>query len=347
MRIYSESISDSLGQLKPFLDSLGDNPVILAHGDADGLCTAELLKRFFGARGQRARQVYPAKGENAFTAATLAQVAARKPSSLFVVDLGVSDREIAAGVPTVFFDHHRPLGTPEKALVFTSYGAEPAPPTCHIAYDLLSRITRLDGIRWILAVGTLSSLGADFAFGQGGDVVAHMKKTDIMDAEVLLNSAKRSSEYDIDTPIALLEKAQGLSDLVDRGIQEVSLLEEYRFEVNREVRRCRHEKPHFSWKAAIIPFESPCEIQGLIAETWKRQLENYLVLAVNFGYIGGKVAYAARTALDTSVIDFMESLKPPGWSEPVVWGHDKAAAGVVDIDIWQHLAGRMGFKDKG
>ncbi len=113
------------------------------------------------------------------------------------------------------------------------------------------------------------------------------------------------------------------------------------------MRRCRHERPHFSWKAALIPFENTCEIQGLIAETWKRQMENYLVLAVNFGYKGGKVAYAVRTDLDISVIDFMESLKLADYTHPVVWGHDKAAGGVPDTDLRLHLAGRMGFKSKG
>ena len=76
-------------------------------------------------------------------------------------------------------------------------------------------------------------------------------------------------------------------------------------------------------------------------------MENYLVLAVNFGYIRNKVAYSVRTELDVSVIDFMESLKPADYPLPVVWGHDRAAGGVLDSDLWLHIAGKMGFKDKG
>jgi single-stranded-DNA-specific exonuclease len=347
MRIYSESISDSLDQLKAFLEELGDNVVLLSHGDADGLCSAALLKRFLRAHEHPVRHLYPAKGETAFGPATMSAVAALEPSSLFVLDLGVSESEIASGIPTVFIDHHRPLGTPGEALVLTSYGEDPAPPTSHITYDLLSRLEPLEHLAWIWAVGAGADLGSDFVLDHGAEAVKRLKKADITDAEVLLNSGKRSSRYDIDTPIGLLEDASGLSDLVDREDARVRALDGYRDEVNREVRRCRQEKPHFSWKAAVIPFESPCEIQGLIAETWRRQLENYLVLAVNFGYIEGKVAYAARTELDASVIDFMESLKPAGYTAPVVWGHDRAAGGVVDADLWHHLAGRMGFKNKG
>jgi len=347
MRVYSESISDSLAQLKAFLEELGANPTILSHGDADGLCSAAILKRFLTAYGSTVEHLYPGKGEGAFSPATRSEVSARRPSSLFVLDLGVSDREIVEGVPTLFIDHHRPLGTPREAVVFTSYGEDPAPPTCHITYDLLSRLRPLGDLVWIWAVGAGADLGAEFVLDQGGEPVRQLKKTDIADAEVLLNSGKRASAYDIKTAISLLDEASGLSDLVDRENPKVETLYEYREEVNREVRRCRHERPHFSWKAAVIPFESNCEIQGLIAETWRRQLDNYLVLAVNFGYIGNKVAYAARTELDVSVIDFMESLKPAGYDNPVVWGHDRAAGGIVDIDLWHHLAGRMGFKNKG
>jgi hypothetical protein len=345
MRVYSESISDSLDQLKAFLAKIGDRPAILSHGDADGLCSAEILKRFLAARGLEVKHLYPAKGENAFAPDTAKRVTAASPTSLIVLDLGVAAWEIGGGVPTLFIDHHRPWSMPEKATVLTSYGEDPAPPTCHITYDLLSRLTPLDDLVWIWAVGAAADLGTDFVFDHGAGAVRRLRKSDIVDAEVLINSAKRSSKYDIDTAIAVLGKAGDLPDLVDRDSAGVRALEAYRAEVNSEVKRCRHERPHFSWKAAIIPFESPCEIQGLIAETWKRQLENYLVLAVNFGYIRGKVAYAARTELDVSVMDFMESLKPPDHPEPVVWGHDRAAGGLVDIDLWQHLAGRMGFKN--
>jgi hypothetical protein len=163
----------------------------------------------------------------------------------------------------------------------------------------------------------------------------------------LINSAKRSSKYDIDTAITLLDRAETISDLVDRRSESVRLLETYRAEVNQEVRRCRHERPQFSWKVVIVPFRSTCDIQGLIAETWRRQLKKYLVIAANFGYLEDKVAYVIRTELETSVIDFMESIKPPGLDLHVVFGHDKAAGAVLDKSIWFGLADRMGFKDKG
>jgi hypothetical protein len=193
MRVYSESISHSLDQLKAFLEELGDNAAILSNGDADGLCSAAILKRFLGTLGLKAQHLYPAKGENAFTPGTISRLAGLEPSSLFVLDLGVRDREIIAGVPTAFFDHHRPFGTPGKAVVLTSYGLDPAPPTCHIIYDLLSRIAPLESIMWIWAVGAAGDLGINFVFDHGGETIRRLKKADIVDAEVLLNSADKSA----------------------------------------------------------------------------------------------------------------------------------------------------------
>jgi hypothetical protein len=189
-------------------------------------------------------------------------------------------------------------------------------------------------------------MGVRPVFEHADESIRRLKKKDVIDAEVLVNSAKRSSAYDIDTPVRLLGEADDLAYMVNRDNESVRLLEKYRAEVNREVKRCRHEEPHFSWRVALVPIRSECEVQGLIAETWKRQLDNYLVLVANFGYIGDKVAYAIRTQMDTSVIDFMESLKPGDYPHHVAWGHDRAAGGVVSMEVWQHLAERMGFRAK-
>jgi single-stranded-DNA-specific exonuclease len=347
MPTYADSISDSVVELKRFLDMLGYNPVIISHVDADGLCSAAILKRFLSRRGIKARQVYPGKGETAFSPGTEVMIRGLKPTSLFVLDLGVMDQEIAPGVPTVFIDHHRPFGRPVGAVVLSSYGPEPAPPTSSLAYNLLSRVTDIKDVEWLSAVGAAGDLGSAYVFAHGDDSVRQLKKSDVTEAEILINSAKRSSAYDIDTAIGLIDRARGVSDLVDRRQQAVQMLESYRAEVNREVKRCRHEKPQFSWKVAAVPFKSNCDIQGLIVEPWRRQLKKYLVIAANFGYLEGKVAYVIRTELETSVIDFMESIRPAGLDSHVVFGHDRAGGAVLDTDLWYRLADRMGYRNKG
>ena len=347
MKAYEDSISKTAVELKGFLENAGKEVVVLSHVDADGLCAATILKRFLKTRGIAAHHVYPAKGENAYTPGTARRLAALKPDRLFVLDLGVTAEPVLAGVPTLVIDHHRPFGQPEDAIVLSSYGTQPAPPTSLLTYDVVSRLTDIKDVAWLAVVGTAGDLGSDFAFSQSGDLSAEMTKSNVREAEVIINSAKRASAYDIATAVRLVDHAGQVSDLIDHSSPEVVRLEASRQEVNREVKRCRHERPHFSWKVAIIPFESPCDIQGLIAETWRRQLENYLVIAANFGYIEGKVAYVIRTELNISVIDFMESLKPAGYGGHVVFGHDRAGGAVLDRTVWLELTDRMRFRPSG
>jgi single-stranded-DNA-specific exonuclease len=347
MTSYADSISDCLGKLKQFLSGLRGNVVILSHVDADGLCAATLFKRFLGRRGIATRHTWPAKGENGYSLGTVDEVKRLQPEALIVLDLGVMAEEIAPGVPTIFVDHHRPFGRPKEAVVISSYGNQPAHPTSFLAYDLLSRLGRIEDFEWLGLVGTAGDLGGDFAGAHLTSGARKHTKTSIKEAEVLINSAKRSSTYDISTAARILDGAEELTQVTDHNRAEVRLLEKYRAEVNAEVRRCRHERPHFSWKVAMVPFESRCEIQGLIAETWRRQLENYLVIAANFGYLEGKVAYVIRTELQTSVIDFMESLRPGGLDSHVAFGHDRAAGAVLDKEIWSQLVARMRFSTHG
>ncbi len=341
MKAFNESISYLAEKLKRFLSKAGERPVILSHVDADGLCSAEILKRFLKSQAIPFLHIYPAKGENAFTSGTLERIARIDPTSLIVMDLGIMDKQIIGGRPTLFIDHHRPFGYPEGAVVISSYGIHPAPPTSFIALKLVSHLGFKDDLTWLGAIGTAGDLGSDFLLN---DQPVNIRKSALREAEVLLNSAKRSAHYDIQTAVGLLESASSVDDLINGTSEPVSRLQQYREEVNAEVRKCRHEAPHFSWKVAVIPFESCCDIQGLIAETWRRQLKKYIVIAANFGYLKDKVAYVIRTQLEMSVIDFMESIKPTDCRDHIVFGHDKAGGAIIDKDIWMKLMDRMGFR---
>jgi len=341
METFNGSISDLALNLKRFLENAGERILILSHVDADGLCSAEILKRFLKSEGITFMHIYPAKGENAFTPDTIKRIREIDPTSLIVLDLGVMDRSIAPGRPTLFVDHHRPFGFPPEATVISSYGDDPAPPTSFLIFRLISQLKPSDELAWLAAIGTAGDLGSDFA---GEELRINVRKKDIREGEILLNSAKRSSQYDIETAIDLLTESASPAELVDPSREEVKKLLQYRAEINAEVRRCRHEAPQFSWKVAVIPFESRCDIQGLIAETWRRQLKNYIVIAANFGYIEGRVAYVVRTQMELSVIDFMESIKPPDYDDHIVFGHDRAGGAIIAREVWMKLVDRMGFR---
>ncbi|MGQ9811413.1 MAG: DHH family phosphoesterase, partial [bacterium] len=96
-------------------------------------------------------------------------------------------------------------------------------------------------------------------------------------------------------------------------------------------------------KVAMVAFESRCDIQGLIAETWRRLLSRYIVIAANFGYIEGKVAYVIRSQTDVNLIEFMESMRPAGYDQHICFGHDHAGGGIIAKEIWKYVAEKMGF----
>src|SRR5947209_12239519 len=88
---------------------------IVCDGDVDGLGAGVVLWYFLTRRGFDANEitvVQPGKGENAFTPTTRGYVARSHPRALFVLDLGVSDRQIIHSIPTLFIDHHKPSGFP-------------------------------------------------------------------------------------------------------------------------------------------------------------------------------------------------------------------------------------------
>ena len=332
-------------KLKRFLDRLDGKVIILSHVDADGLCSAIVLQRFLERAGIKAEWTYPPKGCNAYSPETAQLLEKYSPDYLFVLDLGSMDQTILEAVPTVLIDHHRPYGVPPGAQLLSSYGLEDTPPTSYITYKLLEEFHEISDLAWLCAVGTAGDIGLDFPFEtipQGGE---KLRKKDVREVEVLVNSAKRASAYDVVTAFQVLSSARRISEITRGEIVGVDRLRTYRREVNEEVKRCRHERPYFHWKVALIPFSSKCDIQGLIAETWRRQLKDYIVIAANFGYVTGKVAYVVRTNLEISVIDFMESLKPDDLTQHIVYGHDRAGGGILDLDVWMKITSRMGFKD--
>lgn len=336
------NIRDWKFKLKRFLEIAGDRCLLLSHVDADGLCSAEIVKRFLKDQGIGVKHIYPLKGENAYTTSTIQRISSLNPTSLIVLDLGVMDKPIAKDIPTLFIDHHKPHGIPKDVYLVSSYGLVPSPPTSLLAYALVKDLTKSNDLAWLGATGAMGDLGSDFPV-KSIEEFGCLPKTKLKQAEVLINSAKRSSAYDIDTAIDLVAGATCLEDLTDPNDPRVKKLDGYRKEVNEEVRRCRHEPPIFSWKVAMIAFESQCDIQGLIAETWRRQLSRYIVIAANFGYIPTKVAYVVRSQLDVNLIEFMESMKPPYYNEHICFGHDKAGGGIIPREVWVDVAKKIGF----
>ena len=104
---------------------VGDRGIfVLCHSDADGLTTGAILTLALRRAGLTVEAVATGKGGSAWSDATAALLAARRPAALIVGDLGVRAEPVWDGGPTFFIDHHRPSGLPTDAEthVVTGYG---------------------------------------------------------------------------------------------------------------------------------------------------------------------------------------------------------------------------------
>ena len=104
---------------------------VLCHVDADGLAAGAILQETLHRLGFVLNPILlPAKGENAFSPGTRAELRGKDLGALLVLDLGCSDQTIVEGIPTLFLDHHQPFRVPEGAVLINSFAApSPQPST--------------------------------------------------------------------------------------------------------------------------------------------------------------------------------------------------------------------------
>ena len=315
--------------------------VILADGDVDGLGAACVV---WDALGDHPKSfLTPAKGRNAFGDETAALVAAENPTSLFVLDLGISPRIIAPGVPTLLLDHHHPRGAPEGATVLSGYGLDPVPTSSLLAW----RVAGTAENDWKAAIGNAGDMGPpdeilDHARAGGTKRAFDMAKS-------LLNSAKRSSDPARAVPAAfrVFQTANSPKEVLEATGGDAETLVHVQNEVKRELSEARKAAPKFSKTEplALIRFSSPARVHPLIAQQWRGRLPKYAVIAANDGYDKGRTAFSLRT---NSGLDLLEILarhgQALGINEPEYGhGHHAATGGSLPTETFERLLGSMGF----
>ena len=325
-----------------FVDGLPDGKaVVLADGDVDGLGAACVVWDALGSREKSF--LTPPKGKNAFGDEAVAMVAAENPASLFVLDLGISARAIAPGVPTLVLDHHKPRGETEGATVLTGYGMEPVPTSSLLAW----RVAGTPENAWKAKVGNVGDLGPEDAELDAAQPKYTKKAFDA--AKSLLNSAKRSSDPDRAVPAAfrILSAASSPQGVLDATGEDMDVLREYAEEVKRELAEARRFGPKFSKTEplALVRFSSPARVHPLIAQSWKGRLPKFAVISANEGYLPGRVNFSMRS---NGNVDLLELLARHGAAlginEPEYGnGHHAATGGSLPTETFERLVAGMGF----
>lgn len=330
---------------------LGDMPktgnvVVLADGDVDGLGAAVTVVAAMVREGVRSDRIHVTnvpKGANAFTPEVQVRLAALKPAVLFVLDLGIRDVVLAPGVPTLFVDHHRPAGVPPDSVAIGGYGWTPTPTSSLLAFLLCGD----ESTAWKAGLGNAGDLGPEFEPLTIAMKAQKMKW--IKEATSLLNAAKRSSDPEKAIPAAytLFRDATSAQEIMESTSPEAELLRGFQAEVKSELAESRRVAPKFSKTEpiAILRFDSPARVHPLLAQSWRGRLPKFVVMAVNAGYIPGRVQFSLRTNADINLLDLLAKHGTAlATAEPEYGlGHDKATGGSLTDDNFARLMASMGF----
>ncbi|HYB98938.1 MAG TPA: DHH family phosphoesterase [Candidatus Limnocylindrales bacterium] len=333
---------------KRFSDALrnfdAQKPVlVMGHHDADGLSATALLVRALRSSGREVITRIVGRGENPWSKSMAAELEPLALAGLMVADLGVRPGTIKSDAPTIIIDHHVPSTALADGAVISGYGHSPVPTSSLLAFWCASEIADADRWLWIAAIGLIGDMaeGADFP-----ELSLARKRygiTALREATTLINAPRRSASGDASPALHLLLHAESPKDLLSGRYPETAKLQAAREEVKAAMAGARRIAPKVRNGVALILFDSPCQIHPLIAQQWRGRLKNEIVLAANTGYRPGWIHFAARSARDVDLIEFLAEHKPAGADENYGSGHVAATGGALRPDDWNAFIVGLGF----
>jgi single-stranded-DNA-specific exonuclease len=343
----SATISDEADDSRAFpaaIESFGPEPTqILAHHDTDGLSSAALLARALSAGGRQVDIRIVGRAENPWSEEIRAELGRRSIGGLIVVDLGVRSGVLRTGTPTVVLDHHVPQGTPADAVVISGFGMNPTPTSSLLAYRCASMLADVDHLVWLAALGIIGDAAEAYGFAEMAAARAPHGATVLRAAASLINQPRRSSSGDARPALSLLLKANDPREILSGEHPETAVLVAARDEVRRELTRVRRTAPQVVGPVALVCFASACQIHPLIAQMWSARMKGRVVIAANAGFRPGWVHFAARSAEDIDLVQFLRERAPPDAGAQYGGGHRGASGGALRLDQWNDFARKLGF----
>lgn len=317
--------------------------LVASHNDADGLSSAAILARSLVHCGRQVRTRIFGRGENPWSEAFRAELAADRPGGLIVTDLGIRPGAILPGLPTIVIDHHVPAGAPEGAVVISGYGLDPIPTTSLLAYWAAGALGPVNDLLWLAAIGLIGDMADGAGFPEMAAARGRYGITALRAAVSLLNAPRRSASGDPGPALALLMTANGPKEITTGDRPEAEALRAAKAEVSAALAAGKRVGPKVRDGIALLRFDTPCQIHPLLAQTWRGRLKGEIVLAANAGYRPGWVHFAARTARDVDLIEFLARHAPPGADENYGSGHAAASGGALRPADWNSFVRGLGF----
>lgn len=326
----------------------GRRLVIACRGDAAGMASARMAARWFADRGEGTSAVVltPEKGR-LLTGRRLAERAQQVGAgAVLALDLGASDEAVLPRVATLQINVH---GHPAKlkASIIEAAAPQVVEPAGMVLYRLLGELGGVGHLAW------LATMAAEAGHPKAARPTLpagakRFSRTALREVAVLLNSAGRSSDPATAEAMALLERNDGPEELLADDSAELDRLRRCRAEVMRALARWSRQRPHFMWRVALVPVASPCRIEEILAAMWTRQLERYMVVAANSGYVPGKVHIIARTASpDRDLLLLLDKTAPDGLEQPFALGRRDYVEAILPRKVWEKMLRKMRFREAG
>jgi single-stranded-DNA-specific exonuclease len=317
--------------------------LVMSHNDADGLSAAAILARALAASGRQARTRIVGRGETPWSEPIRSELGAAELGGLIVADLGTRPGLIVPGVPTVVIDHHVPVGVPDQATLISGHAFEPIPTSSLLAWWCASALGDASDLLWLAALGLIGDMAEKAGFPELDEARRRYGITALREAVSLINAPRRSASGDPGPAFALLMTALGPKEITSGNRPEVAALRAAKDEVKAALEAAKRVAPKVRKGIALLRFDTPCQVHPLLAQTWRGRLKGEIVIAANAGYRPGWVHFAARTARDLSLIEFLAERAPPGADENYGSGHAGASGGALRPAAWNTFVTQLGF----
>jgi len=322
---------------------IGRPVLVMSHNDADGLSAAAILARALTAIGWAVDTRILGRGEMPWSEAIGFELSKVELGGLIVVDLGTRRGLIARGIPTIVIDHHVPSGLPDQATLISGYAFTPVPTSSLLAWWCAASLVDASGLLWLAALGLIGDMAEKAGFVELGQARRQYGISALREAVSLINALRRSASGDPGLALALLMRVAGPKGVASGNCPEVAAMRAAKLEVKAALEAAKRVRPKVHNGIALLRFDTPCQIHPLLAQIWRTRLKSEIVIAANTGYRAGWVHFAARTARDVSLIEFLAEHAPPGADENYGSGHAAASGGALRPSDWNTFMTRLGF----
>ena len=344
--------SDGTQIFARFLQRASPLPIaIVASKSADGLAASAMAQEALSREGFRVeRSFFPARGENPYGQKFLVALASSGARAYLWLDLGAREKGIMGDSPALFIDDHDETSSPEARTLFGGGEAFPllqADPdgrrlsTGGILFENLRREFSVEDLRWLAEVSACA--GEEDGTIRLDEEPLVSRVSDLREIVTLLNASHRSKESLVNEIVVLLRKAAGPGRFLKAKGNVAARLHQAREEVKAEVSLSSHVAPIFMWRVALVPFSSPCLVEGVLAARWERMLSDYVVIASNF-FLGETVTFSAKTLTRIHVVRFLRGAGRGLGDEFYVLGHPHSASGSATLAAFKVLLKRLRFR---